>query len=108
MDVEIQPRPPQHGTGRHNPKTAVDHGRLTCLLLAALEIGGITLCPPLPLLTRFIWMLGRWSVVGGFSHGAGVGRACGSARCGSNARFTPAVVEAGDDQAVVGGVRLDH
>ena len=52
--------------------------------------------------------LAAGAVVGGFSQGGGVGRACGAARCGSDARFTPAVVQAGDDQGAVDVFTLDH
>ena len=52
--------------------------------------------------------LAAGAVVGGFRQGGGVGRACGSGWCGSNARFTPAVVQAGDDQQAVDAVTLDR
>ncbi|MBN4658869.1 hypothetical protein H4F44_24045, partial [Escherichia coli] len=41
MDVALQPRAPEHGLGRHHPKTAAGHGRIA-LLLGALDFGGIT------------------------------------------------------------------
>ncbi|MFN3876703.1 MAG: hypothetical protein ACK4L7_12445, partial [Flavobacteriales bacterium] len=37
----LQPRAPEHGLGRHHPKTAAGHGRIA-LLLGALDFGGIT------------------------------------------------------------------
>ena len=52
--------------------------------------------------------LAAGAVVAGFRQGGGVGRACGAARCGSDARFTPAVVQAGDDQGAVDVFTLDH
>ena len=52
--------------------------------------------------------LAAGAVVGRFSQGGGVRCACGAARCGSDARFTPAVVQAGDDQGAVDVFTLDH
>ena len=43
MDVVLQSRPPQHGTGWFHPKAAFGQSCITVLLLSSVEIGGITI-----------------------------------------------------------------
>ena len=42
MDVVLQSRPPEYGSGRFHPKAASGQGCITVLLLGPVEIGGIT------------------------------------------------------------------
>ena len=43
VDVVLQSRPPQHGTGWFHPKAAFGQSCITVLLLSSVEIGGITI-----------------------------------------------------------------
>ena len=47
MDVVLQSRPPEYGPGWIHPKAASGQGCITVLLLGPVEIGGITLHPPI-------------------------------------------------------------
>ena len=40
MDVVLQSRPPEYGSGRFHPEAASGHGCITVRLLGAVEIGG--------------------------------------------------------------------
>jgi hypothetical protein len=42
MDVVLQSRPPEYGSGRFHPKAASGQGCITVLLLGPVEYGGIT------------------------------------------------------------------
>ena len=41
MDVVLQSRPPEYGSGRFHPEAASGHGCITVRLLGAVEIGGM-------------------------------------------------------------------